>query len=171
MTEKGRLEAPLGAVLRSERDGITFYRRASAIAADPRVRQLFERLARQREDVLGALQTAVEAAGIRPASAAGPSPYPFEAVSKVECYACGYAAEEIPGSCPSCGAARYAFEKEFRPSMAWEIAVSAGKAEVAGIEAAVPLAEGPLRSALEKVLVQERAQLREAEGKLASAKA
>ncbi|OGS50939.1 MAG: hypothetical protein A3K65_03760 [Euryarchaeota archaeon RBG_16_68_12] len=97
--------------------------------------------------------------------------YPFEAVAKVECYACGYVSEEIPPSCPSCGAARYAFEKEFKPSMAWEISVAAGKARIAEIEAAAPLAKGALKAAMETLLAQERAQLKAAEGELSSAKA
>lgn len=171
MANEPRFEAALGAILRLERDGVTFHRRASGIAADPRVRQLFERLAREREESLTALEDAVSEAKARQASAEGPSPYPFDAVAKVECYACGYVADEIPPSCPSCGAARYAFEKEFKTSMAWEIAVATGKARIAELEVAAPLAKGKLRAALEGVLAKERAQFKEAEGALASAKA
>ena len=171
MTDNRRLEASLGALLKLERDGLTFHRRASAIAADPRVRQLFERLAREREEALSALEDAVGKAGVTPPTSTAPTVYPFEAVAKVECYACGYVSEEIPPSCPSCGAARYAFEKEFKPSMAWEISVAAGKARIAEIEAAAPLAKGALKAAMETLLAQERAQLKAAEGELSSARA
>jgi hypothetical protein len=158
-------------ILRLERDGVAFHRRASAVAADPRVRQLFERMARQREASLVALEDAVAKAKVEPLLSEGPTPYPFDAVRKVECYACGYVAEEIPASCPSCGAARYAFEKEFKASMAWEIAVAAGRARVPEIEAAVLLARGALRATLEKVLAQERTELKDAGGELPSARA
>ncbi len=168
---KPTLESALGAVVQLERDGVTFHRRASAIAADPRVRQLFERLAREREESLAALEAAVSDAKARQSPSEGPSPYPFDAVAKVECYACGYVSEEIPPSCPSCGAARYAFEKEFRPSLAWETAVASGKARIEALEAAAALAKGALRAALHDVLSKEIAQLKEAEGGLASARA
>ncbi len=171
MPNEPRLEAALGVILRLERDGVSFHRRASAIAADPRVRQLFERLAREREESLTALEDALSESKAVQASAEGPSPYPFDAVEKVECYACGYVADEIPPSCPSCGAARYAFEKEFKTSMAWEIAVETGRSRVAELEVAVPLAKGKLRAALEGVLEREKAQFKAAEGGLASARA
>ncbi len=171
MPKAPSLDSALGAILRLEQDGVRFHRRASAIAADPRVRQLFERLATRCESSLAAIRDAASEADAHPETSEGPSPYPWDAVAKVECYACGYVAEEIPPSCPSCGAARYAFEKEFKASMAWEIAVAAGSARVAALEAAVPLATKDLRSGLEAVLSEERAHLEEAEAGLASAKA
>ncbi len=171
MTGEKPFETSLGTVLKLERDGAAFFRRANTVAADPRVRQLFDRLARQREEDVHLIEDAIATAGLRPPAATGHTPYPFEAVSKVECYACGYVTDEIPTSCPKCGAARYAFEKEFGKSTVWEIAVGTGRAVVGELESAVPRATGGLRSALETLLGREKALLREAEGELASAKA
>ena len=42
----GDTAAAFGAVLKYYRDGVAFYRRANRVAADPRVRLVFERLAR-----------------------------------------------------------------------------------------------------------------------------
>src|SRR3972149_859481 len=111
-----------------EVDGAAFYQRANPVAAAPRVRQILARLARHREEDHRAFEDAVAKAGLRPPAGGGHTPYPFEAVAKLVCYACGYVTEELPASCPSCGAARYAFEKEISKAMAWEIAVAAGKA-------------------------------------------
>ena len=89
----------------------------------------------------------------------------------MECYACGYVTDEIPMSCPQCGAARYAFEREFSKAMIWGTALSSGKALAKEAQAAIPQAKGEVRAALEALLKREQALLREAEGELASAKA
>jgi len=164
-------ETSLGAVLKLERDGAAFFRRANVIAADPRVRQVFDRLAREREEGARLVEEAAAKAGIKVAPTGGPNPYPFEAIAKLECYACGYVTEEIPTSCPQCGAARYAFEREFTASMIWGTALASGKAVTQGVQAAIPGAKGDLRAALERLLGREQALLKEAEGALASAKA
>ncbi len=171
MTGDKHPEASLGAVLKLERDGAAFYRRANMIAADPRVRQVFDRLAREREEGARLLEEAAAKSGICVVPSGGPNPYPFEAIWKLECYACGYVAEEIPTSCPQCGAARYAFEKEFTKAMIWGTALSSGKAVTAGVQAAIPHAKGEVRAALEGLLRREQALLKEAEGELASANA
>jgi hypothetical protein len=164
-------EASLGEVLKLERDGAAFFRRANVIAADPRVRQVFERLARQREEGARLVEEAASKSGIRVVPSGGPNPYPFEAIAKLECYACGYVTEESPTSCPQCGAARYAFEKEFTKGMIWGTALSSGKAVTEGVRAAIPASKGDLRAALEGLLTREQALQKEAEGELASAKA
>ncbi len=171
MSSDPHAEASLGAVLKLERDGAAFFRRANAIAADPRVRQLFERLSRQREEAARVIESAAARSGIRATPGGGPNPYPFEAIAKVECYACGFVAEEIPTSCPQCGAARYAFEREFTKAMIWGTALASGTAVAEGVLAAIPATKGELRAALESLLERERALLKEAEGELASAKA
>lgn len=164
-------ESSLGAVLKLERDGAAFFRRANVIAADPRTRQLFDRLAREREEGARLIEAAAAKAGVRVVPSGGPNPYSFEAIAKVECYACGYVTEEIPTSCPQCGAARYAFEREFTKSMIWGTALASGKAVAEGVRAAIPGAKADLRAALESVLKREQALQKEAEGELASAKA
>ena len=161
----------LGTVLKLERDGVAFFRRANSIAADPRIRQLFDRFARDREEGARLIEEASATAGIKVPPSGAPTPYPFEAVAKVECYACGYVADEIPTSCPQCGAARYSFEKEFTKAMAWEIVRSTGQAVAQAVQASIPRASGRVRSALESLLTREQALTREAEGELASAKA
>jgi len=163
-------EVSLAAVLKLERDGVAFFRRANAVAADPRVRQLFERLARSREESARLLEDAASKAGIHITPRGVANPYPFEAVAQVECYACGYLAEEIPSSCPQCGAARYSFEKEFTKATVWGTALSSGSAVAQAVEDAIPLAGGDLRIALEDLLRRERALLKEAEGELAAAR-
>jgi len=164
-------ESPLGVVVKLERDGVTFFRRANEIAADPRVRQLFERLARDREEGARLIEDAIAKAGVKVPPATGASLYPFEAVAKVECYACGYVATEIPTSCPQCGAARYSFEKEFTAAMVWEIVMSSGTALAHAAQASLAGARGGLKVALESLLKREQALTKEAEGELASAKA
>jgi len=164
-------EASLGAVLKLERDGAAYYHRAIGIAADPRTRQVFDRLSREREEAARILEEAATKSGIHLAPMGGPNPYPFEAIAKVECYACGYVTEEIPTSCPQCGAARYAFEREFTKAMIWGTAVSSGKAVAKEAQAAIPHAKGEVRAALEALLKREQALVKEAEGELASAKA
>lgn len=171
MTDAKSLDSALAEALKFERDGVAFYQRANQVAADPRVKQLLARLARHREEDLRALEDAVAKAGLRPPAGGGHTPYPFEAVAKLVCYACGFVTEELPASCPSCGAARYAFEKEISKAMAWETAVAAGKAGVAALEAAGRHASGGLKAALDTLLMRERTLLREAEAESASAKA
>jgi len=164
-------ESSLGAVVRLERDGVAFFRRANAIAADPRVRILLERLARDREEGARLIEDSMAKAGIKAPSSSVPTPYPFEAVAKVVCYACGYVADEIPASCPQCGSARYSFEKEFTTAMVWEIVLASGRAVAQAAQASIPRAKGGMRSALESLMRREQALTKEAEGELASAKA
>ena len=164
-------ESSLGTVLKLERDGAAFFRRANVIAADPRTRQLFDRLAREREEGARLVEEAASKSGVRIAAAGGPNPYPFEAIAKVECYACGYVTEEIPTSCPQCGAARYSFEREFTKSMIWGTARASGTALAEAVRAAIPGSKAGLQAVLESLLKREQALLKEAEGELASAKA
>lgn len=165
------MEASLGEALRYAREGVAFFRRAGEVAADPRVRLAFERLARQRQTSFDDLGKSIKNGGLRLPPPGGTGPYPFSAVAKVECYVCGYASEAIPTMCPRCGAARYAFEKEFGRAKPWEIAVESARIGIAALEAALKEAEPPLRSALGAVLERERTLLRESERELAAARA
>lgn len=168
MIGEKQLEGSLGEALRFARDGVTFFRRAAEIAADPRVRLTFEKLAHWRQTTLRDLDRATAEAGLAVSDAGGPGPYPFEAVEKVECYVCGYISREIPLTCPSCGGAGYSFTREFARSHPWEIAVSSGVVGVAALEAAAGAAKGVARSVITALLERERAWLREAEKELAS---
>lgn len=121
------LAAAVGAVL----EGATFYELGHRAAADTRVKVAFEDLGKRKRAQLARLE-ALAGAEARSAARA-PGIYPMEAVSKVECYVCGYAVAtaEMPDQCPSCGAARYSFEKEIAPSKAWEIAGASARKSAA----------------------------------------
>lgn len=166
-----RLEASLAQALRFARGGVAFFRRAGEIAADPRVRLAFEKLAHRRQTTLTDLLKAVADMDLKVVAAEAAGAYPFDAVAKVECYVCGYTSQEIPVVCPKCGAARYTFTREFTRSYPWEIAVSSGIEGVAALDAAVNAAKGSSRSVLDPLLGREKTWLREAERELASAKA
>src|SRR2546428_2362353 len=87
----------------------------------------FENLGRHKKDQLARLESV---AGSGPKEAAVmPGIYPMNVVAKVECYVFGFVAETkaMPNTCPNCGAARYAFEKEISLSKAKAIAAAAGR--------------------------------------------
>jgi len=58
-----------------------------------------------------------------------PSFFPFEEYSSIECSVCGYGtrSDAIPETCPSCGAARYAFERDVSPDRAWDLVARTAK--------------------------------------------
>src|SRR3989441_13217679 len=92
-----------------------------------RVKVAFEELGRHKKDQLARLE-GVAGSGAKEA-AVMPGIYRINVVAKVECYVCGFVAETkaMPNTCPNCGAARYAFEKETSLSKAWQIAADAGR--------------------------------------------
>jgi len=108
-------------------EGLTFYDLANVAVAEMRVKVAFEELGRHKKEQLGRLE-GVAGSGAK-AAAVMPGIYPINVVSKVECYVCGFAADTkaMPNTCPNCGAARYAFEKEIALTKAWEIAAEAGR--------------------------------------------
>jgi len=108
-------------------EGLTFYDLANVAVAEMRVKVAFEELGRHKKDQLARLE-GVAGSGAKEA-AVMPGIYPINVVAKVECYVCGFVAETkaMPNTCPNCGAARYAFEKEISLSKAWEIAADAGR--------------------------------------------
>ncbi|HEV8595782.1 MAG TPA: hypothetical protein VGR51_09660 [Thermoplasmata archaeon] len=112
-----------------ERDGIAFFRRANKLAADPRVKFIFGRAAEEYESALKALAPFAKGKG-KPKV---PAIFPFEEYNRIECYVCGYesTAEEIPEVCPSCGAARYAFERELSQERAWDLVTRTTKDAIA----------------------------------------
>jgi len=111
------------------RDGVAFFRRANKLAADPRVKFIFGRAAEEYENALQVLEPVAKGKGKVPA----PSIFPFTEYEVIECYVCGYeaSADEIPEICPSCGAARYAFEREVTQERAWDLVAKTTKDVVA----------------------------------------
>ncbi|HKZ88999.1 MAG TPA: hypothetical protein VJ300_01950 [Thermoplasmata archaeon] len=141
----------LGAVL----EGVTFYDLAQRAVADTRVKVTFEELGRSKRDQLARLEasagpTAKDAA--RP-----PGIFPLDVVSKVECYVCGYAVDTalMPTACPSCGAARYSFEKEIALSKAWEIAGAGARKSSDLFRTLAGKASGPSKPLLEALAREE----------------
>jgi hypothetical protein len=102
-----------------DRDGAAFFRRANRLAADPRVKFIFGRAAEEYERALKSLEGLLSAKG----KANVPAIFPFAEYERIECYVCGFEAkaDELPEVCPSCGAARYAFEREVTQDRAWAL--------------------------------------------------
>lgn len=122
-SEANSLQQALGAVL----EGVTFYELAQIVSADTRVKVTFEELGRRKAAQRKQLE---ELAGPGAAeSAVYPGIYPLDGVSKAECYVCGHIVEtrSMPNQCPSCGTARYTFEKEIALTKAWEIAAETSR--------------------------------------------
>src|SRR5437016_10964514 len=92
-----------------------------------RVKVAFEEMGRRKKAQLAKLEAIAGSNATH--AAVMPGIYPLDAVAKVECYVCGFVAETkaMPSVCPSCGAARYAFEKEIALTKAWEIASETGR--------------------------------------------
>ena len=109
------------------RDGVAFFRRANRLASDPRVKFIFGRAAEEYENAVKALEPVAKG------KAKVPSLFPFDEYEKIECYVCGFetTVEEIPEVCPSCSAARYAFEKEVSQGRAWDLVARTTKDAIA----------------------------------------
>ncbi len=143
------LKQALGAVL----EAAAFYGMAQVISADTRVKVTFEDLGRRAAGQLARLE-AVAGPGGRD-GAVFPNIYPLDAVSKAECYVCGYVVEtrNLPNQCPKCGTARYTFEKEIALTRAWETASEASRKSAdlfQGLARNAPAKLRPLLEALEK---------------------
>ena len=168
MTSKGGRESDalaraIGAVV----EGLTFYDLANAAVAEMRVKVAFEELGRRKKAQLAKLESI---AGPNAKQAAVmPGIYPIDAVAKVECYVCGFAAETkaMPSQCPSCGAARYAFEKEIALTKAWEIAAETGRRSAVLFRNSAAQAAGPSKDILEELAGEEEGQATQADQQLA----
>ncbi len=112
-------------VAQVHRDGAEFFRKANRLAADPRVKFIFGRAAEEFDKAAKALEPAAKGKG----KAKVPALFPSQEFDRIECYVCGYeaSAEAIPETCPSCGAARYAFEREIPQDRAWDLVARATK--------------------------------------------
>lgn len=113
---------------------------------------IFGRAAEQYEGALKFLEPLAKGRG-RPKV---PPFFPFDEYEKIECYVCGYVAkaDDLPEVCPSCGAARYAFEREVSQDRAWDLVVRTTKdalafAKKAGAGVADPQAKEGLARAAE----------------------
>jgi len=135
-----------------ERDGAAFFRLANRLAADPRVKFIFGRAAEEYENAAKVLGPLAKGKG-KPKV---PAFFPFEEYEDIECYVCGFVVkgDEIPEICPSCGAARYAFEKEVPQDRAWDLVARTTKdvlafAKKAGAGAKDPKGKEALAKAVE----------------------
>jgi len=102
-----------------EREAVSFFRRANRLAADPRVKFIFSRAAEEHENALKVLEPLAKGRG-KPRV---PSFFPVDEYATIECSVCGHSEEtdEIPETCPSCGAAGYAFDKDVPRDLAWSL--------------------------------------------------
>lgn len=102
-------------------------------------------------------------------SAFYPGIYPLEAVSKAECYVCGHVVEtrSMPDQCPSCGTARYTFEKEIALTKAWEIAAETARKSAALFEEAAGHSSGKAKTLLLELAKEETSLAAEAGKELA----
>ena len=151
-----------------DRDGVAFFRRAKSMVTDPRVKFIFGRAADEYGRALESLEGAPGGKG----KGKGPHVFPFEAYDRIECSVCGYEtdSEELPERCPSCDAARYAFERDVKREEAWDLVARTTKeslalARKAAKEAtkseakdAIALAVGVLKKLLEEAK-EERARV------------
>src|SRR5205814_10270785 len=131
------------------------------------VKVAFEELGRRKKEQLAKLEAV---AGPNAAHAAVmPGIYPLDAVAKVECYVCGFVADTkaMPNQCPSCGAARYAFEKEIALTKAWEIASETERHATVLIRESAARAAGPARTLLEELAREDEGQATLADRQLA----
>jgi len=159
-------------VLQAEKEGLAFFERAGLIANDPRVKDVFERLAKTKREHLGALEEGFRNLDVRPplTGAKGPPLYPLSEVEKAECYVCGYAAETdvVPDYCPRCGASRYAFQKEFSLRTAWEIAEAGIRGSIDILVEADRVADARLKQLIQRQIALEQGLLEEARRELRS---
>jgi len=161
--ESDVLARAIGAVV----EGLTFYDLANAAVAEMRVKVAFEALGRHKKAQLARLEAIAGASATH--AAVMPGIYPIDAVAKVECYVCGFVAETktMPSQCPSCGAARYAFEKEIALTKAWEIASETGRNSAVLFRASAAHAAGPTRSLLEELAREDEGEALQADRQLA----
>jgi len=127
MSSRGEDSAAiLAGVLQIEREGVSFFEKAHVLVGDPRVREVFDKLAEAKREQLRSLEENLKALNVHAVAKEEQKglAYPFADFEKAECYVCGYSTgvTEIPESCPRCGASRFAFEKEISLRRAWEIA-------------------------------------------------
>src|SRR2546427_12655869 len=132
-----------------------------------RVKVAFEELGRHSKDQLARLGGVAGAGGKE--AAVMPGIYPINVVAKVECYVCGFVAETkaMPSTCPNCGGARYAFEKEISLSKAWEIAADAGRKSATLFGESAAHAGGRAKVVLEELARDEEGQAVQADRQLA----
>ena len=165
--ESDALARAIGAVI----EGLTFYDLANAAVAEMRVKVAFEEMGRRKKAQLAKLEAV---AGTNATHAAVmPGIYPIDAVAKVECYVCGFVAETkaMPSVCPSCGAARYAFEKEIALAKAWEIASETDRHSAVLFRASAAQAAGATRTLLEDLAKEDEGQAVQADRQLADLRA
>lgn len=111
------------------RDGVAFFQRVKSLSADPRTKFIFGRAAEEYGRSLEAIQEVPGTKGKTPA----PTVFPFEDYDRMTCSVCGKVVrgKEPPETCPGCGAARYAFERDVKPDEAWGLVARTTKESLA----------------------------------------
>jgi rubrerythrin len=136
--EGWRERAALMSALVLEKAGLDFYSNVSKVAADPRARSLFQQMADRKREEMRLLNlrygeiTGDEAAPtpeeaeriLLQGGESVPSIYPMKSVERAVCFVCGeeVAVDALPNECPSCGASRYAFERDIDEGLAFRMA-------------------------------------------------
>jgi len=146
------------------RDGVTFFQRANRLASDPRVKFIFGRAAEEYGNAVKALESAAKGKG--KGRAKPPSLFPSEEYERIECYVCGFetTVDDLPEVCPSCGAARYAFEKEVSQDRAWDLVARTTKDVIAFTKkASASVKEAKAKDALAKAVGIHKGLLAEAQ--------
>lgn len=111
------------------RDGVAFFRRVKSLSADPRVKFIFGRAAEEFEKAVEALE---EVPGGKTKGKA-PAIFPSDKYEGMECSVCGreVKGKAPPETCPGCGAARYAFERDVKRDEAWDLVARTTKESLA----------------------------------------
>ena len=160
-----KAQPPSGDALRIaaqvDRDGVAFFRRATSLVTDPRVKFIFGRAADEYGRALKSLE------GVPGGKAKGKAPavFPFEAYDRIECSVCGYetTGDEIPERCPSCDAVRYAFERDVKREEAWNLVARTTKESLAlARKAAKVVTKAEARDAVAQAVEVHRKLLEEA---------
>jgi len=144
------------------RDGVAFFQRANRLASDPRVKFIFGRAAEEYASAVKVLEPVAKGKG-KPKA---PALFPSEEYEKIECYVCGFetTVDDLPEACPSCGAARYAFEKEVSQDRAWDLVARTTKDVIAFTKkSGAGVKDAKAKDALAKAVSIHRGLLAEAE--------
>lgn len=162
MASRSKDSEAMRRAVRVGEDGVEFFRRANRLASDPRAKFVFGRAA----DEYGRAASIVKPHAKGKKDPEVPDLFPFRDYAEIECYVCGYtaSAEDLPDTCPSCGAAGYAFEREVSPDNAWELVAKTTKKALAFLrKLAKDLSAPKAKAALTEAIGVGKALLAEAE--------
>ncbi len=125
-----KVKGPLKKVslaIQLEKDGMIYFDGAHKLVDNPRLREVFKKLADAKREQLKNFEDDLKSLNVSLSEVVGEaqptSAYPLLEVQRAECYVCGHTVNiaTIPDSCPRCGASIHAFEKEMGFKRAREI--------------------------------------------------